>query len=29
MTGDLEGDRVGGQDTIRAIMALWPEETKL
>jgi hypothetical protein len=29
MTGDLEGDRIAGQDTIRAIMAEWPEETKL
>lgn len=28
MTGDLEGDRIGGQDPIQAIMAEWPEETK-
>jgi hypothetical protein len=28
MTGDLEGDRIAGQDTIQAIMAEWPEETK-
>ena len=29
MTGDLEGDRIDGQDTIQAIMAARPEETKL
>jgi hypothetical protein len=29
MTGDLEGDRIAGQDTIQAIMAEWPGETKL
>jgi hypothetical protein len=28
MTGDLEGDRIAGQDTIQAIMAGRPEETK-
>jgi hypothetical protein len=28
MTGDLEGDRIAGQDEIQAIMAEWPEETK-
>jgi hypothetical protein len=29
MAGDLEGDRIADQDTIQAIMAARPEETKL
>jgi hypothetical protein len=29
MTGDLQRDRVAGQNAIHGIMAEWPEETKL